>query len=581
VYTARVFYSFVRAVVALALRLLGRRAVAVGLAVLLVQGCATVPHEGDSGFSLPVHASLPGEATLVSALRTTPSEEEWRAEAGARLAEVEWALARMWAMASGEEQVGAVLAFTFWVERGAFTLLSHRLHAAGGGRGQTARAEAFADGLRGLLTTLAGSRTGALTFTLHRERSRWRVDYEAASLEAPPEARARPAQRTAPPSRTHSTVQAMVKQVVRLLQVPAGASARIQVDLALEDDRLTGWELGLYQAESGGTVRPADAQVAEALALVVLPFTRGLGPRTVRLELAGTHEGRSATSHWWVEGARTLRPESRDEAVEDVLREYRRLHAEIFHRYREEMVDSVTLAGAFTLEQVALCVIGGLVGKGLHVAFEAVAPSVMRVVTREGLAGMRWLRTQLVRAGRKDQELSRRLFAKVETEGFESLSTAERDELTRLLQRMEQSLTVKLDRDAKNALRAKAQKDFYGVFHPELAGVLRDARGTWYDIHHLFPLEYAHLLPALDINAAANLKALGKPVHKSINKLWDVFRAEAGDTASPEQVRQIVAITQRHFERWFNKVYEPSQSDALLEKATVAALDDVSALLAR
>jgi hypothetical protein len=62
VYTARVFYSFVRAVVALALRLLGRRAMAVGLAVLLVQGCATVPHEGDSGFSLPVHAAFPGEA---------------------------------------------------------------------------------------------------------------------------------------------------------------------------------------------------------------------------------------------------------------------------------------------------------------------------------------------------------------------------------------------------------------------------------------------------------------------------------------------------------------------------------------
>ncbi|HYO54625.1 hypothetical protein [Archangium sp.] len=110
---------------------------------------------------------------------------------------------------------------------------------------------------------------------------------------------------------------------------------------------------------------------------------------------------------------------------------------------------------------------------------------------------------------------------------------------------------------------------------------MRDAEGNRYDIHHLIPLEYAHLFPRLDINAAANLKALGKPVHEGINKIWNVFRTGAGRTASPEQVQQMVAITQRHFGRWFNKVYEPSQSDALLERATAEALKDVRALVAR
>jgi hypothetical protein len=553
-----------------------------GLMVLLVQGCATVPYAEGRGFSLPDNASFPNEATFVSThWRGAPSEDEWGAEAGARRAEVEWALAQLWAVASGEEQVGAVLEFTFWVERGALTLLSHRHGTIGGERGQAAREEVFTDGLRGLLTTLAESRTGALSFTLHRERSRWRVDYEAASLEEPLEARQWPTRRTEYPDGTLLAVRAIANQVVRLLQVPAGTSARMTVDLTLEDDRLTGWGPGPYRAESGGTVRPADARAAEVLMLVVLPFTRGLGPRTLRLELSGTHEGSSATSHWRVAQARTLRPAPPDEAVEDVLREYRQLHAEIFHHYREEMVDSVQLAGFFTLEQVALCVVGGLVGKGLHVTFEAVAPSVMRVVTRQGLAGMHWFRTQLVRAGRKDQELLRRLFVKVETEGFESLSAAERNELTGLLRGVEQSLPVKLDPDAKKALRARAKKDFYDLFHPELQGVLRGAHGARYDVHHLIPLEYAHLLPELDINAAANLKALGKPVHERINTLWNAFRDQAGDTASPEQVRQMAAITERHFERWFNKVYEPSQSDALLEKATAAALEDVRALLAR
>ncbi len=481
----------------------------------------------------------------------------------------------MWALASDQEQVGTVLEFTFWVERGALTLLSHRRGATEGERGQAARAEAFAQGLRGLLTTLAERRTGALAFTLHRERSRWRVDYQAASLEEPPEARKHPARRTGYRQETLSAVLALARQVVRLLQVPAGASARMRVELALEDERLTGWEPGAYQAESGGTVRPADAWATEALTLAVLPFTRGLGPRTVRLELSGTHDGRSATSHWRVEGVRTLRPVPQEEAVEDVLREYRQLHADIFHRYREEMVDSVKLAGAFTLEQVALCVIGGLVGKGLHVTFEAVAPSVMGVVTREGVAGMRWLRTQLVRAGRKDQELVRRLFVKVETEGFESLSAAERGELTRLLQRMEQSLIVKLDDDAKRALRARAQKDFFSVFHPELADVLKYENGRPYDVHHRIPLEYAHLFPGLDINSPANLTAVGQPIHHGINKVWNAFRMAFGDTASPEQVRRMEDITRRHFERWFNKVHASHDSTPELDRATAAALEDV------
>ncbi|HEX8438872.1 hypothetical protein [Archangium sp.] len=83
---------------------------ATGLAVLLVQGCATVRHEGGSGFSLPASASFPGEATRVSVNPSASSSaDEWRAEAGARRAEVEWALAQMWAAASGEGQVGSAL----------------------------------------------------------------------------------------------------------------------------------------------------------------------------------------------------------------------------------------------------------------------------------------------------------------------------------------------------------------------------------------------------------------------------------------------------------------------------------------
>jgi hypothetical protein len=241
----------------------------------------------------------------------------------------------------------------------------------------------------------------------------------------------------------------------------------------------------------------------------------------------------------------------------------------------------VELAGAFTLEQVALYVMGGMVGKGLHATFEAVAPTVTRVFARGGTEGMRWFRTQLVRAGRKDQESLRRLWMKVETQGFDSLSAAERNELTRLMRSMEQALTVKLDGKARDALRTRARKDFYESFHPELEKALREVDGARYDIHHFIPLEHAHLFPAMDINAATNLGALGKPVHESVNRVWSAFSSAIGDNASPEQVKRVAAIIDRHFSRWYNKVYDPRQSDALLERATAAALDEVKALVGR
>jgi hypothetical protein len=65
-------------------------------------------------------------------------------------------------------------------------------------------------------------------------------------------------------------------------------------------------------------------------------------------------------------------------------------------------------------------------------------------------------------------------------------------------------------------LRARTQKDFYGVFHPELSDVLR----------------------------------------------------------------RMVAITQRHFERWFNKVHASHDSTPELDRATAVALEDVRSWVA-
>ncbi|MFE8601535.1 hypothetical protein AB8V91_31755 [Archangium violaceum] len=249
--------------------------------------------------------------------------------------------------------------------------------------------KSFTQDLRSLLGLLTEQRNGGISFTLHRESHRWRIDYEAVSVAVPPEARPQPMRRTDYPARTLSAVHTMAQQVMRLLQVPANASARLTLSVMMEDERLTYWEPGAYQAMAGGRTYPSDSQAIDTVSLAVLPFTRGLGPRTVHLELVGTHEGSSATARWRVTRAETLHVEPAAAEVTDVLQEYRRLHAEIFHRYREEMVDAVALAGSFTLEQVALSIIGGLIGKGLHVVFEAVAPTLFRMLARSGTEAVR------------------------------------------------------------------------------------------------------------------------------------------------------------------------------------------------
>jgi hypothetical protein len=553
--------------------------------VLVLQGCATTP-PGGGRWALHRGTSVPGEPLeKESPVRRGPVSkgEEWEALAGARRAEVESTLRQVWGVAQGVEDMGARLEFTFWVEGGALTLMAWKRTAPGMEAGAPTSEEAFARGLRNLLVLLTEQRTGALVLTLYRERSGWRTQYEAVTVEAPPEeARAWPERRGGYSAETLTAVHGMARQVVRLLRVPAGGSARQRVEVRLEDDRLTGWEPGTYEASQGGSARLADAQVAEALTLAVLPFTRGLGPRTVRLEVVGRHVDSSNTSRWHVEQveqAETLRPEPLPAEVEDAVREYRELHAYIFRQYREEMVDVVVLAGTFTLEEVALWVLGGVVGKGLHVLFKAVAPTVVRMFAR-GSESVRWLRTLLIRAGPQDQRLLRRLWVKAETQGFEALTVAERSELTALMGRLEKTLVTPLDKDAKDLLRKHARKSFYDSHPSELSRVLIDANGDRYDIHHVIPLEHAHLLPEVDINALVYLKAAADPVHSSISKVWASFSRSLDSKVKPEQVMKMVDVVDHHYHRWYNQFFDGTKvSQDALFRSEQAALHDVERLV--
>ncbi len=237
----------------------------VGLTVLVMQGCATVQEGHGSAFLLS-SGVFPSRETTQPLVHpgSAPPSGDWTMQAEERRAEVEWALTRMWEVANGDEQVGAEWVLTFWSQGGALTLLSWGRTASGEKTGHPVDRDAFMNALRGLLTLLTESRTGALVFTLHRQQHHWQVSYEAVSMKEPPEARPRPTQRTGSAAETLSATQAVAREVTRLLLVPAGASAHLEMEVALEDDRIIGWEPGPYHANAGGSMRPAASQAFDA-----------------------------------------------------------------------------------------------------------------------------------------------------------------------------------------------------------------------------------------------------------------------------------------------------------------------------
>jgi hypothetical protein len=97
-------------------------------------------------------------------------------------------------------------------------------------------------------------------------------------------------------------------------------------------------------------------------------------------------------------------------------------------------------------------------------------------------------------------------------------------------------------------------------------------------VHHLCPLEYAHLFPKLNLNGKANLAGLHQDVHQSVTAVWTSLR-QVKAQMKPDDVTRVMEIVNRHYGRWFHKVYEPSDMAALLS-AKQAALSEAAQLKA-
>jgi len=493
----------------------------------------------------------------------------------AERAEVERVLRTLWAVAGTTNALGAQWEFRFWSQDGALTLLSFRRTQEGEGAAAPLSRESFLRRLSRELPTLVGSQPREVTLLLMRGETSWSADLDTSSRATPPaQARTLPSSRIGTSEQTHRQALDAARQLARLMTVPRGGSAQLDAEVSLDDSRLTRWEPGALKSSGNGPALAAPEQAVTALVTALLPFTLGLGERTVRISLRGEHRPGEARPRWYTLAARTLEPLPPPPEVADIVQEYRLLHEYILVEFQEQSREYAILAAGFTLEQLAYSIVGGLLLKGATVLFSKAAPIITSVLVRGGKGAVSWFRTLLARAPQKERELLRQLWMKVETQGIQSLTEAEKQQLRALMGRLEKVLDMPLDDSARRTLRTWSRADYFELHNPQLAKVLSSQGLGKYQVHHVYPLEYAHLFPRLDINGKANLVGVHQEVHDGITAVWNSL-SQVKARMKPADVNRVVEIVNRHYGRWYHKVYEPKDAAALVN-AKQAAVSDVA-----
>ena len=528
------------------------------LAVAAV-GCAAA-HEG-------IGSSGTGGSGLAPGVSEAELEEAAAAESSLHTAQVE-------AMAEGMQAPGAWLSFTFWNEHGALTLVGFSAQAAGATDTPAEDGEETRRTLATVFSRYPRSHTGMATLTLQREPGRWRVDYTAAAGPRPTEARTLPLLLQDFPADTVRASTEGLRPVLAALRVPAGGEARAEVEALLEDGRVEGFRLRLFQLTRGnGPPRALAAELTRQAVQALLPFTLGLGTRTLRLNLRLTHRERHAEAAGWVESIQVVRPPPQPETNAAFIAEYRAMHESILWRWRQEVKEGAEWVARRGVEELALWYAGGVLLKGGGYLAGWSGSVMRRALGRGGEAAAGWLRTALTRLPSNSKREFEWLWAKVELQGEHALTAEERTSLRGLMERIELLVKTKLEPQEKNNLR-RAARESYKKLHPELAELLEEY-GEQYPIHHKCPLEYAHLFASEDINAANNLAMVRREVHVSLNRAWNRFRQLRPDPTAA-QVRDAARLIDDRFAAWYGRTEEAldtSRSVADAEQAALRTLD--------
>ncbi len=531
-------------------------------------------------FGFQGHAS--NGSGVASAASLPPLDEDSRERA--QSAEAERALNEMWAMASTADLPGAEWEFRYWAQGGALTLLSFRRTEAGAGAASPSDRGAFLRRLEPNLPKLLGMGAREVTFSLEREEAGWDVDLDTSTRdEAPLQARTLPVFRTGTSETDYPQVLAVARAIQRLMKVPRGGRTRLEAQVTLQDARILGWEPTDQGSSGSGLELPASEAEVSLTTNALRPFLHGLGERTVALKLEGAHREGERRPRWCVVEARTLEPPPPPKEMEDFGREYLAMRERILLEAQQGMREGALYLASFSLEQVATVLLGDFLLNRTLVLFEAAAPTVTSVLARGGRGAVLWLRNLLVRMPAAERAALQQLFLKAETQGFKALTAAEEAELRALMGRMENILSTPLkEKQVKDRLREWARTEYFESYRPDFSRLLGRKGMESYQVHHVCPLEYTHLFPELDINGRLNLVGVHEDVHMSINKVWTSLRPMS-EQMTAKDVKRVMDIIQRHYNSWFDKVYDPTSAPALAraEQAALAEVSELKTLLTR
>jgi hypothetical protein len=497
------------------------------------------------------------------------AQREGRDPEAAREAEADRALARVVGLCSGVEEVGATLAFTFWVEGGALTPVGYQEERGGGRVGRSVDAAGLVRVLRRVFGEYTRQRTGEVVLRLRREEARWAVDYDTRLSARPAEARTLPVRKQGTSADTFLAFHEAAGRWMSAVRVPAGGTARVEFEVQLEDGRLARWQLreARRTSEAGGDPKPLSGEVAGHLVQSLLPFTEGLGARTVHVVLRAEHRQGEAWARGRVESVWVERPVQLPGPSW-----YLSMHEAILLRWREGMVEGSAWMAQWGVEELALGVVGGIIARGLGFFATEGLEWVTRALGREPEAAAGWLRTALKRLNGQERAAFEQLWHKVVLEGEQALSRGERKALRGLFVRLEQAIQQPLSDDLKDSLRQEARK-YYAELFPQFAEILK-TQGRKFPIHHRRPLEHAQLFPDEDINAGENLAMVQEYVHKKINSLWTQFR-KVRPKPTADEVRQAAEIIDRQFESWYHRSVDPPGGLKTAEEAREAALSEL------
>jgi len=251
----------------------------------------------------------------------------------AEIAELHSAIAQMWGIANFIDVSGTEIQFTFHSRGGALTMLGWARTNTQGGRYVYTSFRSFSDSVEPVFTSLLRREGINIRVTLQLSQTGWFLVSvtQIPTPEAPPEAKTLPVNQLGFSEDAIASSHTAAREMVRLL-APGIVESAMKIEL--EDDRIVRWQPLHSMPRAGEEAHLGPSLFEEEIGNALLPFTRGVGGRTLTLLLRLNRRAGEEPARWRALAATTL---SRAAMSPDpVLTAYRRIHERILRQWRED-----------------------------------------------------------------------------------------------------------------------------------------------------------------------------------------------------------------------------------------------------